>query len=50
VVDPWGEVLVDAGEGTKLATAEIELSRITDVRSRVPALKHRRDIGKVVTA
>jgi deaminated glutathione amidase len=47
VVDPWGEVLLDAGEGTKLATAEIDLSRITDVRARVPALKHRRSIDQV---
>ena len=47
VVDPWGEVLLDAGEGTKVATAEVDLSRITDVRSRVPALKHRRAVGPV---
>ena len=47
VVDPWGEVLLDAGEGTKLVTAEIDLARITDVRSRVPALKHRRAVGQV---
>ena len=47
VVDPWGEVLLDAGEGTKLVTADIDLSRITDVRSRVPALKHRRAVGQV---
>jgi len=40
-------VLLDAGEGTKLATAEIDLSRITDVRARVPALKHRRSIDQV---
>ena len=47
VVDPWGEVLLDAGEGTKVLAAEIDLARITDVRSRVPALKHRRAVGQV---
>jgi predicted amidohydrolase len=47
VVDPWGEVLLDAGEGAKVVTAEIDLARITDVRSRVPALKHRRAVGQV---
>ncbi|HEY1144040.1 MAG TPA: carbon-nitrogen hydrolase family protein [Sphingomicrobium sp.] len=48
VVDPWGEVLIDMGDGSAVAFAEIELSRITDVRSRVPALRHRRPIGEVV--
>ena len=46
VVDPWGEVLLDMGEGPGVAFAEIDLSRITDVRSRVPALSHRRPIER----
>jgi predicted amidohydrolase len=49
VVDPWGEVLLDMGDGAGVAFANIELSKITDVRSRVPALRHRRDIGEVVS-
>jgi deaminated glutathione amidase len=48
VVDPWGEVLLDMNEGPGVAFAEIELSRITDVRSRVPALSHRRPIEEAV--
>lgn len=48
VVDPWGEVLLDMEEGPGVAFAEIELSRITDVRSRVPALSHRRQIEEAV--
>ena len=48
VVDPWGEVLLDMEEGPGVAFAEIELSRITDVRSRVPALSHRRVIEEAV--
>ena len=48
VVDPWGEVLLDMEEGPGVAFAEIELSRITDVRSRVPALSHRRPIEEAV--
>ncbi|NUS99558.1 MAG: carbon-nitrogen hydrolase family protein [Sphingomonas sp.] len=48
VVDPWGEVLLDMKEGPGVAFAEIELSRITDVRSRVPALSHRRPIEEAV--
>jgi predicted amidohydrolase len=49
VVDPWGEVLLDMGDGAGVAFADIELSKITDVRARVPALNHRRPIGEVVS-
>lgn len=47
VVDPWGEVLLDAGEGNGVHFAEIDLARIDEVRARVPALRHRRPIGPV---
>ena len=49
VVDPWGEVLVDMGEGPGVAFVDVELSRITDVRGRVPALSHRRPVEQAVT-
>jgi predicted amidohydrolase len=48
VVDPWGEVLLDMGDGAGVKTAEIDLKRITDVRSRVPAIIHRRPIDAAV--
>ena len=48
VVDPWGEVLLDMGEERGVGFAEIDLSRISDVRSRIPALNHRRPIPEVV--
>lgn len=48
VVDPWGEVLLDMGDGAAVKTVEIELSRITEVRSRVPAIRHRRPINEAV--
>ena len=47
VVDPWGDVLLDMGEEPGVAFAEVDLARISDVRSRIPALKHRRDIAEV---
>ena len=47
VTDPWGEVLLDAGDAGGLHFAEIDLGRISEVRSRVPALKHRRPIAPV---
>jgi predicted amidohydrolase len=46
-VDPWGDVLVDGGDGEKLLFAEIDLGRIAEVVSRIPVLKHRRPIGPV---
>lgn len=46
-IDPWGEVLLDMGEGAGLGFAEIDPARVTDVRSRVPALAHRRAIPPV---
>jgi len=44
VVDPWGEVLLDMGEGEGLAFADIDLSRVEAIRARVPALANRRAI------
>jgi predicted amidohydrolase len=49
VVDPWGEVLLDMGEERGVGFADIDLSRISDVRSRIPALNHRRPIPEAVT-
>jgi predicted amidohydrolase len=42
IVDPWGEVLADAGEGIGIVSARIEVSRITEVRDMVPSLRHDR--------
>ena len=44
VVDPWGEVLLDMGEEVGVGFADIDLARIPEVRSRIPALNHRRPI------
>ena len=49
VADPWGDILLDMGEETGVGFAEIELARISDVRSRIPALNHRRPIPEVVS-
>ena len=48
VVDPWGEVLLDMGEGTGIGFAEIELAQVDEVRGRLPAIRHRRPIGEPV--
>jgi predicted amidohydrolase len=49
VVDPWGEVLLDMGDGHGVGFADIDLARIVDVRGRIPALRHRRPIPEPVT-
>jgi predicted amidohydrolase len=49
VVDPWGELLLDMGEEKGVGFADIDLKRISDVRSRIPALDHRRPIPDAVT-
>jgi predicted amidohydrolase len=49
VVDPWGEVLLDMGTDKGVGFAEIDLKRISEVRSRIPALNHRRPIPAAVT-
>lgn len=46
-IDPWGEVLLEMGEGVGLGFAEIDPALAADVRSRVPALAHRRAIPPV---
>lgn len=35
IIDPWGDILVDAGEGEKLLWHDIDLDKITQVRSAV---------------
>jgi len=49
VIDPWGEVVLDMGEERGVGFADIDLKRISDVRSRIPALNHRRPIPDAVT-
>jgi deaminated glutathione amidase len=49
VIDPWGEVLLDMGEEPGVGFADIDLKRISDVRSRIPALNHRRPIPEAMT-
>ena len=42
VVDPWGEVLDVCDDGEGLALADVDLERINQVRTQLPALAHRR--------
>ena len=42
IVDPWGEVLADAGDGPGFALAEIDPAKVGEARRRIPALTHDR--------
>lgn len=42
IVDPWGEVLADAGEEPGVISATVDPARLREVRERMPSLKHRR--------
>jgi predicted amidohydrolase len=50
VVDPWGNVQVDAGEASGLVLADIDLGRIAEVRAQIPALSHRRELPPATVA
>ena len=43
IVDPWGEVLAEGGEGVGIITAKIDPARIEKVRGGLPSLRHDRD-------
>ncbi|HEY0149492.1 MAG TPA: carbon-nitrogen hydrolase family protein [Allosphingosinicella sp.] len=47
VVGPWGDVLLDMGETEGVAFADLDLAEIDTVRSRLPAIRHRRPIPPV---
>jgi predicted amidohydrolase len=48
VVDPWGEVLLDMGEGEELGFATLDLAKISEVRAQIPVHANRRDITDAV--
>ncbi len=42
IIDPWGEVAADAGEGVGIVSASIEPARVAEVRRMLPSLSHDR--------
>jgi deaminated glutathione amidase len=41
IVDPWGKVVVEAGESPALLTVEIEMDLVGEVRRRIPVFEDR---------
>lgn len=42
IVDPWGKVIIEAGEEPGLFTAEIETSTVREIRKQIPVFDDRR--------
>jgi predicted amidohydrolase len=42
IIDPWGEVLADAGEEPGMILAELDMARVAEARGKVPSLQHDR--------
>jgi predicted amidohydrolase len=40
VVDPWGVVISQAGDGVTAITADIDIARLQEIRQTFPALQH----------
>jgi len=42
IIDPWGEIIAEAGEEATVLTAELDLSLVDQVRERIPVFEDRR--------
>jgi predicted amidohydrolase len=42
ILDPWGNILADAGDGEGMALASINPERLAQVRKQLPVLGHRK--------
>ena len=42
IVDPWGEIKDELPVGNGLVVSEIDLDHLAEIRSKFPALSHRR--------
>lgn len=43
LVDPWGDILVEADEGEQLLVHDINLERMREIRSNIPISKQRKE-------
>ena len=47
IIDPWGTVLAQAADGEGVIPAELDYQRLHAIRSRLPCLQHRRELGSL---
>ena len=41
LVDPWGEIVDELGEGEGVVSGDVDQARLAEVRTQLPALQHR---------
>ena len=46
LVDPWGEIMLDMSDRIGVGFAELDIGKVAEVRQRIPAIDHRRQVGK----
>lgn len=46
IIDPWGEVVAEAGDAPEVITAVIDPARVAEVRTQIPVLQHRRELDR----
>jgi predicted amidohydrolase len=39
VIDPWGNILAEAGEGEAVLMADLDMGLVDEVRSRIPCFE-----------
>ncbi|HEY2419974.1 MAG TPA: carbon-nitrogen family hydrolase [Neobacillus sp.] len=42
IIDPWGEIIAEAGEHEEILTADIEMNLVKEVRQRIPVFEDRK--------
>lgn len=45
IIDPWGQILAEAGTDPGFITATLDLSKVDEVRGKIPSLKHARPLS-----
>ena len=45
IIDPWGEVIADAGDTPGIIIADIDTAKVIEARAKVPSLTHTRQIS-----
>jgi predicted amidohydrolase len=49
IIDPWGEILAEGGVEPGVIAATLDLSKVDEVRGKIPSLKHARPFRPVGT-
>jgi predicted amidohydrolase len=42
IIDPWGQILADAGEAPGVISVTIDLTEVTNLRRKMPVQRHQR--------